>query len=124
MDTPFPVVPRPEKCEPEPMEVNSKELLALVAAKLGTGPPPPLATTAVTKSTKPGEKKVTRPVESTPVPGTPWSVVFTNDGRRFFFDATRRKSVWSTPEELENLPIVMKILENPPWRRSKTLSIK
>jgi hypothetical protein len=107
--------------ESEPMEINSTELLALVAAKLGTGPPP--SAVPLKPAPKTEEKKGTRPIESVPIPGTPWSIVFTNDKRRFFFDATLRKSVWSMPSELENLPSVMKILENPPWRKSNIVII-
>jgi len=55
-----------------------------------------------------------RPVASIPVPGTPWSVVWTSDDRNFFFNATNRTSLWTTPEEIEDNPNVQKILDNPP----------
>lgn len=100
------------------MEIDEKELLALVAAKLGTGPVS-IATPVKPSPPKPDERKGPRPVESIPVPGTPWSVVFTNDGRRFFFDATNKKSIWKIPPELKDSPVVMKIMENPPWKKSR-----
>ena len=108
--------------EEEP-QMDSKELLALVASKLGTGPSnlpinfskpinSLLDAAEVTKGIGP------RPTISVPVPGTPWSVVYTNDEKMFFFDATSRKSFWDLPPELENNPQVYKIIENPPWKKS------
>ena len=44
--------------------------------------------------------------------GTPWSVVWTTDGRQFFFDVTSRVSLWIMPEELKDNPQLEKILEN------------
>lgn len=41
-----------------------------------------------------------RPVSSTPVPGTPWCVVWTGDGRVFFYNPSTRTSVWERPEDL------------------------
>ena len=52
-----------------------------------------------------------RPVRSIPVAGTPWSIVWSSDNRRFFFDATNRISVWNTPKDLEHNPAVLKLLE-------------
>lgn len=52
------------------------------------------------------------PVKSIPIAGTPWSVVWSSDNRRFFFDATQRISVWNVPKDLESNPLVCKILED------------
>lgn len=52
------------------------------------------------------------PVKSIPIAGTPWSIVWSSDNRRFFFDATQRISVWNIPKELESNPLVCKILED------------
>lgn len=41
-----------------------------------------------------------RPVSSTPIGGTPWCVVWTGDGRVFFYNPSTRTSVWERPEEL------------------------
>lgn len=41
-----------------------------------------------------------RPVSSTPIGGTPWCVVWTGDGRVFFYNPSSRTSVWERPEEL------------------------
>ena len=46
--------------------------------------------------------------------GTPWSVVWTSDNRQFFFDVTSRVSLWIMPEELNDNPQLLKILENGP----------
>ncbi|XP_059485677.1 transcription elongation regulator 1 [Neocloeon triangulifer] len=56
----------------------------------------------------------TRPVSSTPVPGTPWCVVWTGDGRVFFYNPSQRASVWEKPSDLVNRPEVDKLLEKAP----------
>ena len=81
----------------------------------------------------------TRPVSSTPVPGTPWyefactkrrikpylshsslnfvrgrCVVWTGDGRVFFYNPSTRSSVWEKPEELKNRVDVDKMMSNSP----------
>lgn len=65
------------------------------------------------------EQKGPRPMANVPIPGTPWSVVWTTDERSFFFNVTSRNSVWTLPEDLEDNPHVAKILDEPPWARSK-----
>ena len=47
-----------------------------------------------------------RPVTSLPVSGTPWCVVWTGDGRVFFFNPTTKTSLWQRPPELYNRPDV------------------
>lgn len=61
---------------------------------------------------KPKDKS--RPVSSTPVPGTPWCVVWTGDGRVFFFNPSTRTSVWEKPDELKNKPEVDKLMSSKP----------
>ncbi|KAF7285403.1 hypothetical protein GWI33_010656 [Rhynchophorus ferrugineus] len=55
-----------------------------------------------------------RPVSSTPVPGTPWCVVWTGDGRVFFYNPSSRTSVWERPEELLKRSDVDKMVATPP----------
>ncbi|XP_060524851.1 transcription elongation regulator 1 isoform X2 [Cylas formicarius] len=55
-----------------------------------------------------------RPVSSTPVPGTPWCVVWTGDGRVFFYNPSSRTSVWERPEELVKRTDVDKMVSTPP----------
>ncbi|EEB14665.1 transcription elongation regulator, putative [Pediculus humanus corporis] len=55
-----------------------------------------------------------RPVSSTPVPGTPWCVVWTGDGRVFFYNPSTRTSVWERPDELTNRSDVDKLVISPP----------
>uniref|UniRef100_A0A7E4VE57 Transcription elongation regulator 1 n=1 Tax=Panagrellus redivivus TaxID=6233 RepID=A0A7E4VE57_PANRE len=43
-----------------------------------------------------------RPVSSSPVSGTPWCIVWTGDGRVFFYNPTTKTSVWQRPPELYN----------------------
>ncbi|ELT91022.1 hypothetical protein CAPTEDRAFT_223762 [Capitella teleta] len=55
-----------------------------------------------------------KPVSSTPVPGTPWCVVWTGDTRVFFYNPSQRLSVWERPEELQNRLDVEKMVQNAP----------
>nr|XP_022904284.1 transcription elongation regulator 1 [Onthophagus taurus] len=55
-----------------------------------------------------------RPISSTPVPGTPWCVVWTGDGRVFFYNPSSRSSVWERPEDLLGRSDVDKMVANPP----------
>ncbi|OWF46304.1 transcription elongation regulator 1-like [Mizuhopecten yessoensis] len=65
-----------------------------------------------TEEQKAAEKA--RPVSSTPVPGTPWCVVWTGDGRVFFYNPSQRTSLWEKPEEIQGRPDVEKMLQAPP----------
>ncbi|XP_030611172.1 transcription elongation regulator 1-like protein [Archocentrus centrarchus] len=66
-----------------------------------------------------GRKEDKRPVASTPVPGSPWCVVWTGDDRVFFFNPTIHLSVWERPGELIDRDI-SHIIEDPPHKRKKT----
>ncbi|XP_072390987.1 transcription elongation regulator 1 [Diabrotica undecimpunctata] len=55
-----------------------------------------------------------RPISSTPVPGTPWCVVWTGDGRVFFYNPSSRISVWERPEELIKRTDVDKMVATQP----------
>ncbi|XP_010619765.2 transcription elongation regulator 1-like protein [Fukomys damarensis] len=61
--------------------------------------------------------KGNRPVASTPVPGSPWCVVWTGDDRVFFFNPTMQLSVWEKPVDLKNRGDLKKIIEDPPHKR-------
>ncbi|XP_073830880.1 uncharacterized protein [Musca autumnalis] len=61
---------------------------------------------------KPVDKS--RPISSTPIPGTPWCVVWTGDARVFFYNPSTRTSVWERPEELLEREEVDKAINNPP----------
>lgn len=65
-----------------------------------------------TEEQKAAEKA--RPVSSTPVPGTPWCVVWTGDGRVFFYNPSQRTSLWEKPEEIQGRADVEKMLQAPP----------
>ncbi|KAI3364733.1 hypothetical protein L3Q82_000889 [Scortum barcoo] len=64
-------------------------------------------------------RKDKRPVASTPVPGSPWCVVWTGDDRVFFFNPTIHLSVWERPGELIGRDI-SRIIEDPPHKRKRT----
>ena len=69
------------------------------------------------------EPKGPRPISSFPIPGTPWSVVWTSDERRFFFNVTSHTSVWTIPEELASNPQVVRLLDDPPGGKSECLGV-
>ncbi|XP_009995854.1 PREDICTED: transcription elongation regulator 1-like protein [Chaetura pelagica] len=61
--------------------------------------------------------KGNKPVASTPVPGSPWCVVWTGDDRVFFFNPTMQLSVWEKPVDLKNRGDINRIIEDPPHKR-------
>merc|ERR1712083_574145 len=62
---------------------------------------------------KAAPKYKSRPISSTPVPGTPWCVVWTGDLRSFFYNPTTKLSVWEKPAEMVGRSDVAKMLESP-----------
>uniref|UniRef100_A0A2K6GEG2 Transcription elongation regulator 1 like n=1 Tax=Propithecus coquereli TaxID=379532 RepID=A0A2K6GEG2_PROCO len=64
-----------------------------------------------------GAARGSRPVASTPVPGSPWCVVWTGDDRVFFFNPTMQLSVWEKPTDLRNRGDLNRIIEDPPHKR-------
>ncbi|KXJ68605.1 hypothetical protein RP20_CCG002507 [Aedes albopictus] len=64
------------------------------------------------KAAKPQDKS--RPISSTPISGTPWCVVWTGDGRVFFYNPSSRTSVWERPEDLKERADVDKAISVPP----------
>ncbi|XP_017887706.1 transcription elongation regulator 1 isoform X4 [Ceratina calcarata] len=64
------------------------------------------------EAAKPQDKS--RPISSTPVPGTPWCVVWTGDGRVFFYNPSSRISVWERPDDLIGRQDVDKMVSTPP----------
>lgn len=55
-----------------------------------------------------------RPIYHNPISGTPWCVVWTGDGRVFFYNPSSRTSVWERPEELKDRADVDKAVLVPP----------
>ncbi|XP_053623455.1 transcription elongation regulator 1-like isoform X2 [Plodia interpunctella] len=56
-----------------------------------------------------------RPISSTQIPGTLWCVVWTGDGRVFFYNPTATtKSVWERPAELLGRADVDRAVQQPP----------
>ncbi|NWH85474.1 TCRGL protein, partial [Aegithalos caudatus] len=58
-----------------------------------------------------------RPVASTPVPGSPWCVVWTGDDRVFFFNPSLQLSVWERPLALRHRGDLARLLQDPPHKR-------
>ncbi|XP_042557396.1 transcription elongation regulator 1-like protein [Dipodomys spectabilis] len=75
-------------------------------------PPPPMLVRGENSTAKGN-----RPVASTPVPGSPWCVVWTGDDRVFFFNPTMQLSVWEKPVDLKNRGDLKRIIEDPPHKR-------
>lgn len=69
------------------------------------------AAAAAAASLTPKDKS--RPISSTPVPGTPWCVVWTGDHRSFFYNPTSKQSVWEKPAEMVGRSDVAKMLDSP-----------
>ncbi|XP_045147309.1 transcription elongation regulator 1-like protein [Echinops telfairi] len=94
-----------------PSPVLPAEGKSWTRAQGGTEPPPTLVR---------GDESLTkgsRPVASTPVPGSPWCVVWTGDDRVFFFNPTMQLSVWEKPLDLKNRGDLTRIIEDPPHKR-------
>lgn len=51
------------------------------------------------------KKKKEKPKDKTPVPGTSWIRVKTNEGNVFYMNKETKKSEWTVPEEIEVSPI-------------------
>ncbi|XP_048485698.1 transcription elongation regulator 1-like [Plutella xylostella] len=60
------------------------------------------------------EKANSKPMWSTHIVGTPWRVVWTAEGRVFFFNPSIPKSVWARPAELVGREDVDKTISQPP----------
>ncbi|CAG0880231.1 unnamed protein product [Cyprideis torosa] len=60
------------------------------------------------------KKQAGRPVSSVPVSGTPWCVVWTGDGRVFYYNPSQRQSVWIMPPELFGRDDVQKLISQGP----------
>jgi transcription elongation regulator 1 len=45
-------------------------------------------------------KQKSKPISSTPIPGTPWCVVWTRDKRVFFYNPSEKVSLWERPAAL------------------------
>ncbi|KAJ8360205.1 hypothetical protein SKAU_G00167300 [Synaphobranchus kaupii] len=69
-------------------------------------------------------QKDKRPVASTPVPGSPWCVVWTGDDRVFFFNPTMQLSVWEKPVDLKGRGDLNRIIKDPPHKRKKEESTR
>ncbi|XP_062522945.1 transcription elongation regulator 1-like [Corticium candelabrum] len=59
------------------------------------------------------EQPSDRPIASRPIPGKAWQVVFTGDGRVFFFNPVSKVSVWEIPKELSGVANLEKLMEMP-----------
>ncbi|KAM5240618.1 transcription elongation regulator 1-like protein [Hipposideros larvatus] len=83
-----------------------------MAGDQGDKEPPSILVTAEDSAAK-----GSRPVASTPVPGSPWCVVWTGDDRVFFFNPTMQLSVWEKPVDLRHRGDLNRIIEDPPHKR-------
>ena len=58
--------------------------------------------------------KAATPIAKEQVFGTPWVIVWTDDGKHFYFNPMTKQSNWSRPADLEENPRVEELLANPP----------
>lgn len=65
-----------------------------------------------------------RPISSTPIAGTPWCVVWTGDGRVFFYNPSTRTSVWERPDDLIGRPDVDKAVSTAPDQLTQSAATK
>ena len=81
--------------------------------------------TAVAQTTNTEKKNERgRPQSSTPVQGSPWCVVWTNDARCFFFNPSTKTSVWDRPPELYNRTDVDLLVQRMPDNENGSDAVK
>lgn len=107
--------------EPEPVPVNKPSAFFPQQQQQPVLQPTPSAAYAgfhpVPVQTQPQPAVVeekARPTSSSAVPGTPWCVVWTGDGKVFFFNPSTKTSVWERPPELYNRTDVDALVSKPP----------
>uniref|UniRef100_A0A914Z6U9 Transcription elongation regulator 1 n=1 Tax=Panagrolaimus superbus TaxID=310955 RepID=A0A914Z6U9_9BILA len=84
--------------------------------------PTPVAvhpTAGVPQNNAPGGGE-NRPVSSHPISGSPYCIVWTGDGRVFFYNPTTKTSVWQRPPELYNRPDVDLLVAKRPEEKENT----
>ncbi|XP_032885877.1 transcription elongation regulator 1 isoform X2 [Amblyraja radiata] len=101
-----------EPAEPEPMEMEVEEAKEEPPKEKKEEPKEEI----LTEEEKAAQKA--KPVATTPVPGTPWCVVWTGDERVFYYNPTTRLSMWDRPDELVGRADVDKIIQEPPHKKS------
>ncbi|XP_051870079.1 transcription elongation regulator 1-like isoform X3 [Pristis pectinata] len=101
-----------EPAEPEPMEMEVEEPKEEPPKEKKEEPKEEI----LTEEEKAAQKA--KPVATTPVPGTPWCVVWTGDERVFYYNPTTRLSMWDRPDELVGRADVDKIIQEPPHKKS------
>ncbi|KAI0650305.1 hypothetical protein C8Q79DRAFT_902891 [Trametes meyenii] len=62
---------------------------------------PQAAAAAVAAAPAPKKPKKERPLVKTPIPGTEWLRVITNEGNTFYTHTGRKQSVWTVPDEIK-----------------------
>ncbi|XP_069755079.1 transcription elongation regulator 1 isoform X4 [Narcine bancroftii] len=107
-----------EPAEPEPMEMEVEEPKEEPPKEKKEEPKEEI----LTEEEKAAQKA--KPVATTPVPGTPWCVVWTGDERVFYYNPTTRLSMWDRPDELVGRADVDKIIQEPPHKKSSDIEKK
>ena len=109
-----PHLSKPESNKNEPITTNGLvgKSQELQGKKSGSGPTG--AGHEVISGTKDQKQDKSKPISSTPVPGTPWCIVWTGDRRVFYYNPSSRTSVWERPDELIGRNEVDKLVSTPP----------
>ena len=69
------------------------------------------------KTSQAAEQPAGTPIAREQIPGTAWVLVWTSDGKHFFFNALTKQSEWDLPADLENNLDIEPLLEDPPHLR-------
>lgn len=70
------------------------------------------------------ENNASKPVASRPIVGTGWHLVWTGDGKVFFFNPTSKTSIWERPKELVDNDTVDDIINQGPKEKGKEVAQK
>ncbi|KAG2456205.1 TCRGL protein, partial [Polypterus senegalus] len=97
--------------EAEPMEMEEEEPKLEPPKEIKEEP----KDEEMTEEEKAAQKA--KPIATSPIPGTPWCVVWTGDDRVFFYNPTTRLSMWDRPDELIGRSDVDKIIQEPPHKK-------
>uniref|UniRef100_A0A673I0T3 Transcription elongation regulator 1-like n=1 Tax=Sinocyclocheilus rhinocerous TaxID=307959 RepID=A0A673I0T3_9TELE len=110
---------KPEKLKETALDMIDAEIMDMQVGSPKIDPPKEkkeeLKEEEMTEEQKAAKKA--KPVATTPIPGTPWCVVWTGDERVFFYNPTTRLSMWERPEELVGRVDVDKAIQEPPHKR-------
>lgn len=66
-----------------------------------TGPPPTIYKPEPEPEKRDNVPAKSKPVKNIAVPASPWCIVWTGDNKQFFYNPSKKASVWEVPDELK-----------------------